>query len=313
MARYIAMPPATGEAYPLVSNWPRSAYGVTIGQVAGVGVDSHGNVFVFQRAERVWEGEELALEFIPSQTVLVLDAETGDLLGSWGADMFVMPHGLTIDHEDNLWLTDVGLHQVFKFDRAGNLLMVLGERGVAGEDSAHFNMPTDVAVAPDGSFYVSNGYRNSRVIKFSAEGDYITSWGSFGTGTGQFDVPHSLALDSQGHVYVADRGNARLQIFDEDGQFITEWKGKSLGRPWAVRISATGDLFIIDGGDQAEFWPDRARILKLDPEGEILASFGLSGDAPGQFVWPHAIALGSNDELYVGEVSTGMRIQKFMK
>jgi peptidylamidoglycolate lyase len=265
------------------------------------------------RGERVWEGEELALEFIPSQTVLVLDAETGDLLGSWGADMFVMPHGLTIDHEDNLWLTDVGLHQVFKFDRAGNLLMVLGERGVAGEDSAHFNMPTDVAVAPDGSFYASDGYRNSRVIKFSAQGDYITSWGSFGTGAGEFDVPHSLALDSQGHVYVADRGNARLQIFEEAGQFITEWKGKSLGRPWAVRISATGDLFIIDGGDQAEFWPDRARILKLDPEGEILASFGSYGEAPGKFVWPHAIALGSDDTLYVGEVSTGMRIQKFMK
>jgi peptidylamidoglycolate lyase len=174
-------------------------------------------------------------------------------------------------------------------------------------------MPTDVAVAPDGSFYVSDGYRNSRVIKFSAEGDYITSWGSYGTGPGEFDVPHSLALDAQGNVYVADRGNARLQIFDEAGQFITEWKGKSLGRPWAVRINATGDLFIIDGGDQAEFWPDRARILKLDPKGGILASFGSYGAAPGQFIWPHANALGWDDTLYVGEVSTGMRIQKFMK
>jgi peptidylamidoglycolate lyase len=174
-------------------------------------------------------------------------------------------------------------------------------------------MPTDVAVAPDGSLYVSDGYRNSRVIKFSADGNYITSWGSYGKGPGDFDVPHSIAIDSEGRIYVADRGNARLQIFDSNGKFLTEWKSRSLGRPWAVRISPTGGLFIIDGGDQAEFWPDRARILKLDSGGRILASFGSYGDAPGQFVWPHAIALGPDDTLYVGEVATGMRIQKFMK
>jgi peptidylamidoglycolate lyase len=313
VAKYIATPPPTGEAYRPVPDWPRLPDGIEIGQVGGIGVDSHGDIFVFHRAERVWEGEEIALELISSPTLLILDAETGNLLESWGADMFVMPHGLTIDSEDNLWLTDVGLHQVFKFDRAGNLLMVLGERGVAGEDSAHFNMPTDVAVAPDGSLYVSDGYRNSRVIKFSADGNYITSWGSYGKGPGDFDVPHSIAIDSEGRIYVADRGNARLQIFDSNGKFLTEWKSRSLGRPWAVRISPTGGLFIIDGGDQAEFWPDRARILKLDSGGRILASFGSYGDAPGQFVWPHAIALGPDDTLYVGEVATGMRIQKFMK
>jgi peptidylamidoglycolate lyase len=312
VAKYIATPPPSGEVYRPVPGWPSLAEGV-IGQVGGVAVDSHGDVIVFHRAGRVWEGEEIALEFIASETVLILDAQTGELLDSWGVNMFVMPHGLTIDHEDNLWLTDVGLQQVFKFDRAGNLLMALGERGVPGEDSSHFNMPTDVAVAPDGSFYVSDGYRNSRVIKFSPEGDYVTSWGRYGTGPGQFDVPHSIALDSQGQVYVADRGNARLQIFDGAGQFLTEWRGRSLGRPWAVRISANGNVFIIDGGDQAEFWPDRARILKLDSDGNIMASFGSYGDAPGQFVWPHAIALSSEDVFYVGEVATGMRIQKFTK
>ena len=312
-AKYIATPPPSGETYRLVPNWPRLPNGIALGQVSGIGIDSSGDVFVFHRAERVWEGEELSLELIQSPTVFVLNGETGDLLESWGADMFVMPHGLTIDNEDNLWLTDVGLHQVFKFDRAGNLLMTLGERGVAGEDSSHFNMPTDVAIADDGSFYVSDGYGNSRVVKFSADGTYITSWGSKGTEPGQFDVPHSIALDSEGRVYVADRGNARLQIFDESGQFITEWKDKSLGRPWAVRISATGDVFIIDGGDQAQFWPDRARILKLDPEGKPLASFGSFGNAPGQFIWPHAIAVSLDEVLYVGEVSTGMRVQKFTR
>ena len=313
VAKYIATPASSGEPYHGVEDWPHLTQGMEIGQVSGIGVDSRGIVFVFHRAERIWEGEELALETIPSATVFVLNPETGDLIDKWGEGLFVMPHGLTIDHEDNLWLTDVGLHQVFKFDRAGNLLMTWGERGVAGDDSNHFNMPTDVAVAPDGSFYVSDGYRNSRVIKFSSEGEYITSWGSYGAEPGQFDVPHSIALDSQGRVYVADRGNARLQIFDSNGQFIAEWKGNSLGRPWAVRISPAGNLFIVDGGDQAQFWPDRARVLELDPEGEILASFGSYGDAPGQFVWPHTIALGRNEELYIGEVETGMRVQKFVK
>ena len=313
VAKYMAAPAPTGEAYQFAPDWPRLPTGIEIGQVSGVGVDSRGDVFVFHRAEKVWEGEELALEFIPSPTVFVLDAEMGDLIDQWGADTFVMPHGLTVDHEDNLWLTDVGSHQVFKFDRAGNLLMTLGERGVAGQDAQHFNMPTDVAVAPDGSFYVSDGYGNSRIVKFSLEGNYLTSWGSNGTAPGQFDVPHSIALDSQGRVYVADRGNARLQIFDENGQFISEWQGKALGRPWAVRISTTGNVFVIDGGDQSEFWPDRARVLKLDSIGQIMSSFGSYGVAPGQFIWPHTIALGLDEELYIGEVSTGMRIQKFIK
>jgi peptidylamidoglycolate lyase len=245
--------------------------------------------------------------------VLVLDSESGEVIEQWGAEIFVMPHGLTLDNEDNLWLTDVGLHQVFKFDAKGELLKTLGQRGVAGEDATHFNMPTDVAIAPDGSFYVSDGYVNSRVTKFSSDGEFITSWGTRGMGAGQFDVPHSIALDPQGFVYVADRGNARIQIFDETGQFIKEWKDSSLGRPWAVRINETGEIFVVDGGDQNELWPDRARILKLDSEGNVLASFGSYGRKPSQFIWPHTIAVGPDGALYIGEVATGMRIQKFVK
>jgi peptidylamidoglycolate lyase len=297
----------------LVPNWPQLPNDLVLGQVAGVDVASNGNVFVFHRAERVWNGEEIGLELIASPTVLVLESESGEVIEQWGAEMFVMPHGLTIDDEDHLWLTDVGLHQVFKFDRKGNVLMTLGERGVAGEDAIHFNMPTDVAIAPDGSFYVSDGYINSRVTKFSAGGQFITSWGTKGTDPGQFDVPHSIALDPQGSVYVADRGNARIQIFDEAGQFIAEWKEPALGRPWALRIDESGEILIVDGGDQNEFWPDRARILKLDSEGNILASFGSYGRKPGQFIWPHTIAMGPDGALYIGEVATGMRIQKFAK
>jgi len=313
IAKFRASPPPTGEAYHLVQAWPRLPDGIVLGQVSGIDVASNGNVFVFHRAEKVWMGEELTLDLIPSPTVFVFNHELGDLIEWWGAETFVMPHGLTIDNGDNVWLTDVGLHQVFKFDLAGNLLMSLGERGVAGEDATHFNMPTDVAIAPDGSFYVSDGYGNSRVVKFTAEGRYITSWGSQGTAPGQFNAPHSVALDSEGKIYVADRGNARIQIFDENGQFIKEWKGSSLGRPWALRIDATGNIFVVDGGDQNEFWPDRARVLKLDPEGNVLTSFGSYGKGPSQFIWPHTVAIGPDGALYVGEVATGMRIQKFIK
>ena len=313
IAKTRASPPPTGEAYHVVSNWPRLPKGLILGQVTGIDVDSQGNVFVFHRAERVWNGEPIQSEVIPSPTVLVLNGKSGEMIEQRAAATFVMPHGLTIDQDDNIWLTDVGLHQVFKYNHKGNLLMVLGERGVAGEDSSHFNMPTDVAIAPDGSFYVSDGYGNSRITRFSADGTFMASWGSKGPNAGQFDVPHNIALDSQGRVYVADRGNARIQIFDGSGKFIQEWKGASFGRPWAVRFDSNGNLYVVGGGDQNDFWPDRARILKVDPQGQILASFGSYGKAPGQFIWPHTIAIGPDGAIYVGEVGTGMRIQKFVK
>jgi len=234
-SRNIAPPRRT--AYHLVPDWPQLSDGIILGQVAGLCVDSNGDVFVFHRAERVWEGEAINSNLIASPTVLVLNGKTGEVIEQWGVKKFVMPHGLTIDKKHNLWLTDVGLHQVLKFDHDGNLLMTLGERGVAGEDFTHFNMPEVIAIAPDGSFYVSDGYGNSRVIKFSEEGNYMTSWGTKDTGSGQFDVAHNIALDSQGRVHFEDRGNARIQIFDEAGQLFKEWKGSLLGRPWVGQTS----------------------------------------------------------------------------
>lgn len=313
IAKTRASPPASGEAYLLVQGWPKLADGRKLGQVSGIDVDSSSDVYVFHRAERIWEGEEIELKTISSPTILVLDNESGELVDQWGADTFVMPHGLTIDDDDNIWLTDVGLHQVFKYDRNRALLLTLGERGVPGDDETHFNMPTDVAIAPDGSFYVSDGYRNSRVTRFSADGRFLGSWGTPGSKPGQFDVPHSLALDLHGKLYIADRGNARLQIFDLEGNFREEWKSTVLGRPWAVRVDEDGNIFIVDGGDQNSFWPDRARVLKFSSDGTILASFGSYGTEPEQFIWPHTIAVGPDGAIYVGEVATGMRIQKFIR
>lgn len=309
--KILATPSPSGEPYHLVADWPQLPEGMVLGQVSGVGVDSQGQVFVFHRADRVWQGENFGLDKIPAPTVAVLDGESGELISQWGADTFVIPHSLTVDQDDNLWLTDVGLHQVFKFDRAGNLLLVLGEPGVPGDDETHFNMPTDAAAAADGSFYVSDGYGNARVIHFSATGEFLHQWGTAGDGPGQFSVPHGLALDAQGQVYVADRGNARLQIFTAEGEWLTTWASREIGRPWAIRLGPDGAVYVVDGGDQREFWPDRGRVLKLDTAGNVLAAFGAYGDEPGQFIWPHTLALAPNGSLYVGEVATGMRIQKF--
>jgi peptidylamidoglycolate lyase len=306
-------PPAFGTSYQVVAGWPTLPAGTVTGQVAGVDVDAQGRVFIFRRADKVWDSETFDPGVIPAPTVLVLDGESGELLAAWGENRFVMPHGLTVDHEGNVWLTDVGLHQVFKFDAEGNLLLTLGEAAVPGTDETHFNRPTDVAVAADGTFYVSDGYVNSRVVKFAADGRYLTSWGTNGAAPGEFDVPHSLALDAQGRLYVADRGNARVQIFDGDGRLLDTWQDRQqLGRPWAVRIAPDGTIYVVDGGDQQTWLPDHARILKLSPDGNVIGSFGAYGVEPGQFIWPHAIGVADDGALYVGEVSSGMRLQKFV-
>jgi peptidylamidoglycolate lyase len=299
--------------YTVVPNWPRLTNTLQLGQVTGVDVDSQGQLFVFARGEKVWDSETIDPFLIASPTIHVFNGSTGELLRSWGDNSFVMPHGLTVDQADNIWLTDVGLHQIYKFDSNGNLLLILGEAAVPGDDTAHFNRPTDVAVSADGSFYVSDGYLNSRIVKFDADGRYLFEWGSSGSATGEFDLPHSIALDGLGRVLVADRSNGRIQIFDENGHFLTEWRdGLRIGRPWAVRVDDAGFIYVVDGGDQNSWLPDRARVIKLSPEGEIIGLFGSYGDEPGQLIWPHSIAVGPDGAVYVAEVGSGRRVQKFL-
>ena len=167
-----AQPAPPVERYQVVHGWPELPPGEILGQATGVDVDSKGNVWVFHRAGREWS-EPFPIEPIDRPTVWVFDGQTGRLLTSWGANTFVMPHGLTIDHDDNVWLTDVGRHQVFKFGPDGRQLLVLGEARVPGDDARHFNQPTDVAVAANGTFFVSDGYGNSRVLHFTADGKLL--------------------------------------------------------------------------------------------------------------------------------------------
>lgn len=307
-----SFPVRSAAQYEVVRDWPALPADHVLGQCVGVGVDSRGNVLVFHRSGRTWS-TPFPPEPIAAPTVSVLDGKTGKLLASWGAQEFVMPHGLSLDREDNVWLTDVARHQVFKFSPDGQRrLLTLGERGVPGADGAHFNQPTDIAVLPDGSFYVSDGYKNTRVVKFTAAGKYDFEWGGPGAGTGRFSLPHGVAVDPLGRVIVCDRSNARLQVFDPRGQFLTEWKGTLLGRPYGVCVSAAGHIFLIDGGDGPARTVDRHRVVQLDAEGRVVERFGGYGPGPGQFQLGHDLAIAPDGAVFVADAA-GQRVQKFVR
>lgn len=294
----------------VVPDWPKLPEGHLLGLCAGVGVDAENRVFVFHRSGRKWSNP-FPKEAIAKPTVSVIDGSTGRLLRSWGEGLFIMPHGLTVDHEGNVWLTDVGLHQVFKCSPEGRVLLTLGERAKPGDDHAHFNLPTDVAVLSDGSFYVSDGYKNTRVVKFSAEGRFEFEWGGKGKGNGEFNLPHGIAVDAQGRVIVCDRENERLQIFDAKGSFLHEWKGPQVGKPYGIEVGRAGHLLVIDGGSPSLKPERRGKAVVLDAEGRVLETFGSFGSGPGQFQLGHDIAVGPDDAVYVAE-GTGARVQKFV-
>lgn len=294
----------------VVADWPQLPQNHVLGVCAGIGVDSQNRVFVFHRGSRKWSNP-FPKEPIAEPTVSVIDGLTGRLLSSWGAGRFIMPHGLTVDPEGNLWLTDVGLHQVFQCTPEGKILRTLGEAGVPGADENHFNLPTDVAVLPDGSFYISDGYKNTRVMKFSASGQFLHQWGGKGAKRGEFNLPHGLALDGQGNVYVCDRENHRIQVFDADGKTLHVWSGPEIGKPYGIATGPGDQIFIIDGGLPSLKPGQRGKAVVLDAAGRVLEVFGSQGASPGQFQLGHDIAVGPDGAVYVAE-ATGARVQKFV-
>ncbi|MEO5582387.1 MAG: peptidyl-alpha-hydroxyglycine alpha-amidating lyase family protein [Saprospiraceae bacterium] len=298
--------------YELVASWPQLSQGYTLSQPTGIGVDSKDHVFVFHRTGRKWTNP-FPDSLISMNTILELENETGKILTSWGAYLFIMPHGLTVDKEDNIWVTDVALHQVFKFNHSGQLLMTLGIAKVSGNDSLHFFLPTDVAVDDDGSFYVSDGYGNSRVVKFNSAGKYILEWGTKGTKPGEFDIPHAIDLDKSGHVFVADRQNNRIQVFDRYGKFIKELKNnETVAQLPALTIDNEQNLFAIDYDFNTI--PDTlikgSTIFKYDSSDRVLFHFGATGESKRTPSWFHDISVDKQGNVYVGDIM-GMKVLKF--
>jgi hypothetical protein len=299
--------------YEVVAGWERLPEGWHFVEVAGVAVDSRDRVYVFNRGEH---------------PVIVFDKE-GAFLAAWGEGIFTSPHGIFIDKEDRIYLTDDADHSVRVFDTDGNLTQTIGRPGVAAETGYRvgespvlfggppFNRVTNVAKGRNGDLYISDGYGNARVHRFSAQGEHLASWGQPGTGPGEFNLPHAVAVDSGGRVYIADRENSRVQIFSGDGVFITAWDW--VGRPNDIFIDDQDFIHIAELGwakPVATFVHDRAcrcppgghdpvaRVTVCDPDGKIVARFGGPKPLlPGNFIAPHGLWCDSCGDLYVGEVT----------
>ena len=232
--------------YRTVEHWFTLPEGRTMGSTSSVFVAPGGHIWV---AERCGANTCADSSVAP---ILEFD-ESGKLLKSFGAGLFVFPHSILMDNEGNLWVTDgqgkdgKG-HQVFKLSQDGKILMTLGKAGVAGDGPDTFNQPNSVAIARDGAIFVSDGHNagrgNARVVKFSKEGTFVKQWGGHGSAPGQFEVPHTLAFDSKGRLFVGDRANNRIQIFDQDGKFLEEWK--QFSRPSGIFIDKNDVIYVTD-------------------------------------------------------------------
>jgi peptidylamidoglycolate lyase len=299
--------------YQRQKDWPDLPAGLVLGNPTGMGIDSAGHLLVFHRASKKWPLlGSFSKDLIPDATILELDPNTGKPVKEWGQHLFIMPHGLTIDQADNIWVTDVGLQQVLKFNRDGVLLMHVGEAKVAGNDSTHFDQPTDVAIAPDGSFYVSDGYGNSRVAKFSPDGHFLFAWGSKGHQPGEFDLPHGIELDDKGNVYVADRENKRIQVFDPNGNFLREWEDDSFGEIYALRFDkATNQMIAVDYTTN-HLKPKGSDVLIFALDGTLKARFGRSGGYDGPISRYHDLAIDKAGNIYIGDILHNT-IQQFKK
>jgi len=296
---------AAARSYEEVKGWPKPPASVQFGECAGVAVDANGHVFIFHRPGRGFD--PAATEKLAEPAVLEFDADSGALINSWGANTFLVPHGITIDGSNNVFLTDVGLQQVFKFSHEGKLLLALGEPRVGAWDGTHFNQPTDIAIRPDGTFYVSDGYVNSRVAIFDRHGTERREWGRKGAGAGEFSNPHGLTfIPGSTDVLVADRENSRLQLFDKDGAFKRQWVGAkdavTTGRVFAIAADAAGHYYVAIR--RADYDTQHTGIVKLDRDWNIVGTVGFGQPGDPVFNAVHDLALGKDGAIYVAETRT---------
>ena len=287
--------------------WPKKPADVTWGDVSGVAVDAKDNVWMFTR-------------HAPNLQVYSPD---GELIKTWPGLEHKFAHHIKFDGAGNVWLADVGLHTVRKFSPEGKLLLTLGTPGVDGVDETHFNKPTDMAIAPSGDIFVSDGYGNNRVVHFDKDGKFVKAWGKRGAGPGEFNLPHAICMDSKGLLYVADRSNARIQVFDQSGAFVDQWR--NLLVPWGLSITSKDEIWACGPSPTLErnaqgmtgIPPHDQVFMRLSTAGKLLElwcpKLGLEGqEKPGETDWVHALAADSKGNLYAGDIK-GKRLQKFVR
>jgi DNA-binding beta-propeller fold protein YncE len=281
--------------YEVVAGWGKLPNGWLLGEVAAIGVDRLDRVYVFTRGKH---------------PMIVFDRD-GNFLRSWGEDIFHRAHGIDMGPDDTIYCTDDGDHTVRKFTLEGKLLL---EIGVPGDPAPYmsgnpFNRCTHTALSPKGEIYVSDGYGNARVHKYTPDGKLIASWGEPGTDQGQFNIVHNICTDEDGWVYVADRENHRVQVFDGAGKYETQWN--NMHRPCGLCM-ARGPKPICYIGELGPSLAVNAKMPNAGPrlsivtnEGKTLARLGdyQGADRPSQFIAPHGIALDSTGSIYVGEVA----------
>ena len=275
--------------YMAVANPVTVPAGITMGPSAASAFDSKGHLFVLTR------GTPPLMEF---------DAD-GKFVRGFGEGLFMRSHGLRIDNEGNIWATDVGAHYVVKLNPQGQVLLTLGTKGQAGEwneatQSHKLNEPNDVIIGRNGDIFVAQGHTpgtrgDPRVLKFDKTGKFIKSWGGKGKEPGQFDVAHGLAIDAKGLLWVTDRENQRIQIFDADGKFIRELKYADIGSQY---------IYMVNGF--------AGQILRMDLDGKVLAATGKPGKALGEFGEAHTIAVSPKGELYISD-TVNSTLHKFVK
>jgi sugar lactone lactonase YvrE len=300
--------------YRVVTNYFKLPEGRTMGSTAAIDIDRDGrSIWVFERCGGTSQG--LACAESTLAPLLGFDA-SGKLVKSFGAGMFVSPHGIHVDRQGNIWVTDgTGKgskgHQVFEFSPDGKVLMTLGKAGVTGDGPDTFNQPSDVYVAPNGDIFVADGHggnSNARIVKFSKDGTFIKTWGRKGAGPGEFDTPHSLAMDSSGRLFVADRGNSRIQIFGQDGGFMTEWR--QFGRPSGIYIDRNDVLYAADTQSDEKTNPGYQRGIRIGSakDGKVTALIAdADPDGTGE-----GVAVDAAGSIY-GALTSKQTLKKYVK
>lgn len=294
--------------------WAKLPDGRKWGATSGLAVDRNNHVWVFERCG----GSNCA----GSSVAPVVELDTsGKYLRSFGAGMFVQPHGLAVDREGNVWVTDAQGkdgkgHVVVKFSPEGKVLMTLGKPGVAGDGPDTFNQPSSVAIAANGDIYVGDGHggkSNARIVQFSRDGKFIRTWGKKGTGPGEFGLPHAMAFDSKGRLFVGDRPNSRIEIFDAEGNFLEEWK--QFGRPSGLYIDANDTLYVADHQSDAKVNPGFKRGVRIGSarDGVVKAFIPGFGSDPETYIVGEGVAADAQGNVYWSETAAGMTVRKFVR